>query len=70
MEILISGAAGNLGTLTARHLLTRGHSLRLMVHQTPIAADLAESPRVRQIRADLEAPGTLREAVKLAAIIL
>jgi uncharacterized protein YbjT (DUF2867 family) len=38
---LITGAAGNLGTLLAEHLLTGGHELRLMHHRRPRADLLA-----------------------------
>ncbi len=59
MRILITGAAGNLGGFLARHLAGRGHELNLMVHRRPLAADLAEHPRVRVYRADLADPRTL-----------
>lgn len=56
MRILISGAAGNLGTFIARDLLGAGHRLRLMVHHTAPAADLAGQ---EQVRADLSQPESL-----------
>jgi nucleoside-diphosphate-sugar epimerase len=62
-EILITGAAGNLGSLLARHLLTRGKRLRLMVHRRPVSEDLAGSPGVAVVRADLATPATLAGAV-------
>ncbi len=34
--ILITGAAGNLGSLLARHLIPGGHPLRLMYHRKPL----------------------------------
>ena len=45
-SVLITGAAGNLGSLLARHLLTSGACLRLMYHRTPLAADLANAGNV------------------------
>lgn len=56
MRVLISGAAGNLGTFIARSLADGGHELRLMVHRTPVAPDLAAH---EQVRADLGSPATL-----------
>lgn len=57
--ILITGAAGNLGSLLARHLLGSQHSLRLMVHRRPVAADLAAAANVRLVAADLSDPSSL-----------
>ncbi len=64
MKILITGAAGNLGSLFSRHLLNQTeHSLRLMIHQTNVAPDLRASERVEVIKADLGNPQTLPGAV-------
>ena len=41
--VLITGAAGNLGSILARHLLGGPHALRLLVHRTPLPADIAAS---------------------------
>ncbi len=59
LNILITGAAGNLGTILARHLLGRSHTLNLMIHHRGLAPDLAASPNVRVFKADLEDPATL-----------
>lgn len=56
MRVLISGAAGNLGTFIARDLRQADHELRLMVHRTPVAPDLAD---LETVRADLNQPHTL-----------
>ena len=62
MEILITGAAGNLGGMLARHLLgTPAHALRLMEHRAPVAADL-RGERTRIVRCDLADPATLADA--------
>jgi len=61
--VLITGAAGNLGSLLARHLLPSGRALRLMYHRRPIAADLLAAPKVTAVRADLGDPSTLPAAV-------
>jgi nucleoside-diphosphate-sugar epimerase len=63
MTILITGAAGNLGSLFARHLLASGRPLRLMVHRTPPSEDLGRAPNVTIVRADLSRPDTLAPAV-------
>jgi nucleoside-diphosphate-sugar epimerase len=60
-KILITGAAGNLGSLLARHLVGGG-PLRLMYHRTPLPADLTAAPDVSAIQADLAEPGTLAPA--------
>jgi nucleoside-diphosphate-sugar epimerase len=68
--VLITGAAGNLGSLLARHLLTSGHELRLMYHRRPLAADLVAAPNVRAVKADLADPSTLPAVVDGADVIV
>jgi nucleoside-diphosphate-sugar epimerase len=70
MTILITGAAGNLGGLLARHLLPRADELRLMYHRTPLAPDLSSAPNVRPVRADLADPDTLKPAVAGVDVIM
>jgi nucleoside-diphosphate-sugar epimerase len=70
LTILITGAAGNLGSLLARHLLPRGHDLRLMFHRTPLADDLSTAPNVHPIKADLALPATLGPAVAGVDVIV
>jgi nucleoside-diphosphate-sugar epimerase len=60
---LITGAAGNLGGLLARHMAAGGNPLRLMHHRKPIAADVAALPNVETIAADLAMRETLAPAV-------
>ncbi len=62
-SVLITGAAGNLGSLLARHLVPTGRPLRLMVHRRPLPRDLAQAPNVAPVRADLSDPPTLTKAV-------
>ena len=62
MRILITGAAGNLGSRLARHLLGTDHQVRLLVHKTELPSDLASSPSVTAYRADLANPETLHPA--------
>lgn len=61
--ILITGAAGNLGGLLARHLVPSGNALRLMVHRKPLAEDVAKAPNVSAVQADLADPRTLPPVV-------
>lgn len=68
--ILITGAAGNLGGLFARHLVPAGHNLRLMYHRKPLSSELAKSPNVVPVQADLAKPKTLSRAVEGADVIV
>jgi nucleoside-diphosphate-sugar epimerase len=68
--ILITGAAGNLGSLLSRQLAPSGHELRLMYHRTPLPADLAHVANVRPIKADLGDPATLPAAVNGTDVIV
>jgi nucleoside-diphosphate-sugar epimerase len=61
--ILITGAAGNLGSLLARHLIAGDHTLRLMYHRKPLPADFATASQVTPVRADLADPMTLASAL-------
>jgi nucleoside-diphosphate-sugar epimerase len=62
MRILITGAAGNLGSRLARFLTDSPHELRLMVHRRKVPFDTRAFPRVSVCKADLEVPATLRAA--------
>lgn len=64
MRILVSGAAGNLGTFLARSLTGSRHNLRLMVHTTPVSSDLASREDVEVVTADLARPDTLPPVVE------
>jgi len=68
--ILITGAAGNLGGLLARHLQSKGYPLRLMFHNTPLMEDLADAPNVTPVQADLAKPETLEAAVREADVVV
>jgi nucleoside-diphosphate-sugar epimerase len=67
---LITGAAGNLGGLLARHLIAGGHSLRLMYHRRPLAPDVATAPGVRAVQADLADPRTIAPAVEGVDVVV
>jgi nucleoside-diphosphate-sugar epimerase len=68
--ILITGAAGNLGGLLARHLVKSNHTLRLMYHRKPLADDLLSAPNVTAMQADLAKPETLAPAVAGVDVIV
>jgi uncharacterized protein YbjT (DUF2867 family) len=68
--ILITGAAGNLGSLLSRQLMPTGHELRLMYHRTRLLDDVADGANVRPIKADLGDPSTLPPAVTGADVIV
>lgn len=61
MKILITGAAGNLGSFLTRHLLGSPHELNLLIHRRPPAFDADAEANVRVFRADLGRPETLAE---------
>lgn len=61
--ILITGVAGNLGSILARYLIERGYPLRLMYHRRPLPPDVAQSPHVNPVQADLADPRTLPPAL-------
>ena len=63
-ETLITGAAGNLGSLLARHLIAQAHPLRLMYHRKPLPADMVNAPHVSCVKADLDDPRTLSAALR------
>ncbi|MDH3743541.1 MAG: NAD(P)H-binding protein [Acidobacteriota bacterium] len=68
--VLITGAAGNLGGLLARHLQPKGFPLRLMFHTTPLGTDLTDAPNVTPIQADLARPETLEAAARGADVVV
>jgi nucleoside-diphosphate-sugar epimerase len=68
--ILITGAAGNLGSLLARHLIANRHPLRLMYHQKPLPADVANAPNVSCVQADLGDPQTLPTALRGVDVVV
>lgn len=61
MNILITGAAGNLGGLLTRHLLGGPHQLRLMTYRRDLPAEILSHPGVLAYRADLGDIQTLYE---------
>jgi len=71
MRVLITGAAGNLGSLLARHLLrVPGLRLRLMIHERPLPEELSRHETVEVIRADLDRPDTLPPALEDVQVVV
>ncbi len=64
--ILITGAAGNLGSRLARRLVSEPVKQRLMVHRTPLPAGLAaiSADHIEIVHADLSQPETLAAALE------
>jgi len=63
-DVLITGAAGNLGGFLARRLLSTDLRQRLMFHRRPLASDLRLDARVEACQADLAEPQTLEPACR------
>jgi nucleoside-diphosphate-sugar epimerase len=71
MKILVTGAAGNLGSLLARYLLSQETGqLRLMVFRRDVPVDLKIAGRTEIIRADLLERKSLAAAVKDIDVIV
>ncbi len=68
--ILITGAAGNLGSLLARRLIPCGQPLRLMYHRRPLPDNIVQAPNVTPVQADLDHPRTLSTAVNGADVVV
>ena len=64
-RICITGAAGNLGGLTAKYLFEHtDYELHLMFHKQPISQELISHDRVHEYRCDLGRKETLEVALK------
>jgi len=61
VKVLITGAAGNLGSSLARYLLDGPNELRLLIHRRALPDDVASSPNVSVYRANLEDSGSLAD---------
>ena len=65
INLLITGAAGNLGNLLSKHLVNNSAiNLRLMTHKKDISEELKKYQNVSVVRADLKNKNTIVEAVK------
>lgn len=64
MEILLTGAAGNLGSLLARRMIGGPYRLRLLVHRKPLPPDISHYNNVSVHRGNLADVTTLIEPCK------
>jgi len=64
MRVLITGAAGNLGSFLTRHLLPSKHDLHLLIHQKELPFSTKEHAHVHVYEGDLEDPLSLYPACK------
>jgi nucleoside-diphosphate-sugar epimerase len=62
MNVLITGAAGNLGSFLSRHMLAGPHQLKLMIHHHKLAPEIADHPNTVVYPADLARVETLHAA--------
>jgi len=62
LNILVTGASGDLGSRTARHLLLSSHRLFLLKHKTALPSDLVIHSDVTVREANLAEPLTLNQA--------
>ncbi len=72
MNVLITGAAGNLGSLLARHIRDNRNDLKLilMQHRNPVPDDLRGLPGINVRTADLSRPETLGPCLEGADLIV
>lgn len=71
MQVFITGAAGNLGSHLARHLLEASdHHLNLMIHKTPLPPDLPAGDRISVFACNLGNPESLNEACAQSDVII
>jgi len=72
INVLITGAAGNLGSLLSRFILENEEDLNLilMQHQTKVAKDISENPSVSVKEADLSKAETLYECLDDVDVIV
>ncbi|MFP4573348.1 MAG: NAD-dependent epimerase/dehydratase family protein [Desulfobacterales bacterium] len=71
-NVLITGAAGNLGSLLSRYILKNEKDLNLilMEHQKKVPNDISDNPRADVRNADLSVPETLHECLGGADVIV
>ena len=61
MKVLITGAAGNMGSHVSQHLMATAHQLRLLIHKSPLPFDIINRSNIEVCRADLGQPNSLPE---------
>lgn len=72
LNVFITGAAGNLGGLLARHLLAEQLDTRLLLmqHRKPVPSHVAAHPRVEVRPGDLAEKSTLKTCLRGADVIV
>jgi nucleoside-diphosphate-sugar epimerase len=71
MNVLITGAAGNLGSLLADHLVENtSHALHLMIHKKDVKPEMRQNERVRVFQADLADSDTLHPALTNVDVVV
>jgi len=63
-HVAITGSAGNLGSLLARHMVNDDVDLNLLIHKKDVHPDFLTCPNVCVYRVDLDEPDSLLEAFK------
>jgi nucleoside-diphosphate-sugar epimerase len=61
VKVLVTGAAGNIGSHVSRHLMTTQHQLRLLIHESPLPFDTVGHSNIEVRRADLSRPESLQD---------
>jgi nucleoside-diphosphate-sugar epimerase len=61
VKVLVTGAAGNVGSNLSRHLMTTPHQLRLLIHLSPLPFDPAGHSSLEVRHADLNKPESLKD---------
>ncbi len=63
-RVCITGAAGNLGGLTAKYFIEHtNYELNLMVHKNPLSYELKDNGRVHEYKCDLKKKETIADAL-------
>jgi nucleoside-diphosphate-sugar epimerase len=68
--VLITGAAGNLGSLLAIHMKDKSVKLKLLIHKRDVIADLKKNPNISIYRADLSDKNSLDEAMRNTDVVV
>ncbi len=69
-RVLITGAAGNLGGLLAKHLTESNVQLNLMMHKKEVCPEVSNKNNVRVFKADLSKPDTLNGCLEEVDVVV